>query len=387
MNSDPYDSAAWRSFGMLDADESAIFDEAMRHDPLLRSASLDMDRLSAAVAVATTTPVAPRAGQLERLQSRLGLNPSRRAFLWLGLSGWATAAMLALLLAANLRKETKNTPTPQAQAPGAGQTVSPQPSSTVQAGTSNAATPPAVTPDTPAPAVPIVRKTEADPRKIARVETRRLTQEIEVLRDSLEQFQQRDRILFEAIPGMALPVIMKMNPPGLEPETDHSIAANDSNSPVSHLLADTLRHAAPPSMEHANGDVTTTGPGPSATGGHGKEPPPSGIANPTDVPALPSAIPIYDAARDAGTLVVSNLPPAPPGKAYNLWVATSHGDKPVFVGSLPEFTGARSESFDFNLGSNMVLPSGFALTEDPVEKPGQPNEANTILRGPPTPPR
>ena len=79
MNSDPYDSAAWRTFGMLDPDESAIFDEAMRHDPLLRSAYREMDRISAAIAAATTPPLDPKPGQLERLQYRLSLNrPKRR---------------------------------------------------------------------------------------------------------------------------------------------------------------------------------------------------------------------------------------------------------------------------------------------------------------------
>ena len=71
MNSDPYDSAAWRTFGMLDADEPAIFDQAMHHDPVLRDAYLEMDRLSAAIAASAAAPIEPRTGQLERLQNRL----------------------------------------------------------------------------------------------------------------------------------------------------------------------------------------------------------------------------------------------------------------------------------------------------------------------------
>ena len=59
MNFDPYDSAAWRTFDMLDADEAAAFDEAMRHDPVLQSAYFEMDRLSAAIATPSPLPSSP----------------------------------------------------------------------------------------------------------------------------------------------------------------------------------------------------------------------------------------------------------------------------------------------------------------------------------------
>ena len=386
MNSDPYDSAAWRSFGMLDADESAIFDEAMRHDPLLRSASQEMDRLSAAVALAIAPPVTPRPGQLERLHSRLGLNPSRRAYLWLGISGWAAAAVFALLLVFSTRRQP---PVASAQAP-ADAAVANVASKTPVAEKPTAAPSPLARPGATSPGTvspPSSPPTETDAQKVVRVETRRLTQEIEVLRDNLEKFQQRDRILFQAVPGIALPVIMKMTPPGLEPEIDPTIAANDSQSPVPHLLADALRTHEFAGQDASNGFGQASGSEtpalPDALPGEVAGAPVAPAANASP----PSAIPIYDAARDTGTLVVNNLPPAPTGKVYNLWVTTSHSETPVFVGSLPEITGARSESFDFSLGSNMVLPSGFALTEDAVEKPVRPSEANTVLQGPPTPPR
>ena len=104
--------------------------------------------------------------------------------------------------------------------------------------------------------------------------------------------------------------------------------------------------------------------------------------------APPSAIPIYDPARDSGTLVVSNLPPAESGSSYNLWVRTPNADKPIFVGSLPARNKtAAAESFDFTLGTNMALPSSFMLTKDPSDQPASPNAANTVLQGPPTPGR
>ncbi|RPJ32941.1 MAG: hypothetical protein EHM17_11960, partial [Verrucomicrobiaceae bacterium] len=96
----------------------------------------------------------------------------------------------------------------------------------------------------------------------------------------------------------------------------------------------------------------------------------------------PTAVPIYDAARDAGTLVVSNLPPAGEGQVYNLWVITTIGARPVYIGSLPESSAAGADSFDFSLGSSMVLPAGFLLTLDPANSPAHPTEANTVLQGP-----
>jgi hypothetical protein len=63
MNSDPHETAAWRTFGMLDVDETANYDEAMRHDSGLRQAQQEMDCLVAAVAAVTTLPIKPRAGQ------------------------------------------------------------------------------------------------------------------------------------------------------------------------------------------------------------------------------------------------------------------------------------------------------------------------------------
>ncbi|MCX6866413.1 MAG: hypothetical protein NTV46_09400 [Verrucomicrobia bacterium] len=100
---------------------------------------------------------------------------------------------------------------------------------------------------------------------------------------------------------------------------------------------------------------------------------------------LPTAIPIYDAARDSGTLVVSNLPPAAEGESYHLWVSTKIGEQPIYVGGLPESSASGADSFDFSLGSTMVLPSGFILTKDPQDTPAAPSEANIVLQGPPSP--
>lgn len=371
MNSDPYDSAAWRTFGMLDADESAIFDEAMRHDPMLRAAYLEMDRISAAIAAATTLPVEPRSGQLERLQTRLHLTTSRRPYLWLGISGWAAAAVLALLL--YLRSQAPVTSAGESVTTAA-PNVSPgplKPAPAPSVSDSRPDTAVAKTADTnaapnPTP-VPVIR--EQDVKATVKVETKRLVQEIEVLRDNLEKYQHRDRVLFEPVPGMALPIVMRMTPPGLLRGDSPALVKSDENAPITALLGDALRM------------MTQAGAGDEET------PPAVAQADPALIPDHPTAIPIYDAARDSGTLVVSKLPPAEPGTVYNLWVSTANGENPIYVGSLPENSAGGTDSFDFSLGSNMVLPSGFVLTKDKHNAPAIPSGKNTVLQGPPTPVR
>lgn len=354
MNFDPYDSAAWRTFDMLDAEQAAIFDQAMRHDPVLRSAYLEMNRLSAAIAVATALPIDPPTGQLDDLQTRLGLRAPGRSHFRLALAGWATAAVLAVVLALQLTgiidRRHPGQPTPPA--------ISPDPltSSAAQAlAPREILAPPATAKD-------------PDHKSNAKVETKRLNQEIEVLRDNLEKFQHRDRALFEVVPGMALPIVMSMNPPGVAAEDPAGLVKNDEPSPLTALLGDALTAMT----------GVSTGTPPTAANGTDTAPAPG---------QHPTAIPIYDAARDSGTLVVSNLPPAADGEVYNLWVTTTSGGQPVFVGSLPADCAAGADSFDFSLGSTMVLPSGFVLTRDPLDAPANPSAANTVLLGPPTPPR
>lgn len=356
MNSDLYDSAAWRAFQMLDAEEAAIFDEAMLHDPVLRSAYLEMGRLAAAIAATTVVPLEAQPALLDHLQIRLGLKASHHAHFWLAASGWTTAAVLAILLTLHLtgiidRMDRANVaPSGTAEPPQVAATTQPRQVS-LPADHTNAGAP--------------VAGKDADGKSPTKVETKRLNQEIAVLRDNLEKFQHRDRVLFEVVPGMALPIVMAMNPPDI-PLEDSNLMKNDEPSPLTALLGDALR-ALTGSPTEADTSAPTQDPG--------------------WLPKHPTAIPIYDAARDSGTLVVSNLPPAGDGEVYNLWVTTATGARPIYVGTLPDNSATGADSFDFSLGSTMVLPSGFVLTKDPQNAPANPTEANTILQGPPTPPR
>lgn len=363
MNSDPHENAAWRNFGMLDADEAASFDEASRLDPELNAACHQMDRLTTALAVAMAAPIAPRAGQLERLQLKLGLNPAK-SINWLGISGWAAAAALTLILLLD-RTSHRHALRPES----ARQTATDS-----QKSVDHPPTPGGSTDEAPAETGSATAIRDSEGKTVAKVEAKRLIQEIEVLRGKLENFQKLDRKRFEAVPGMAWPIVMKMSPPGELPTTPDGLSLIHEDPLITAMLGDAL--------SAANARASWDDPAAMATSAGLTAPP--GVAAADAMPAglPPSAIPIYDAARDSGTLVVSNLPLASATEAYSLWVTTETGGKPIYVGRLPESNALGAESFDFSLGSTAIVPSGFILTKDSQGTPASPSEENTVLLGP-----
>ena len=361
MTSDPHESAAWRTFGMLDADEAAGFDEAMRHDPELKKAYREMDRLAAAVAVSAAFPIAPQAGQLERLHLRLGLNAVKRAN-WLGITGWAAAAvlMMFLIIDRNLEQKTRTVVRGTAHpATGSESVMRPTPVRTMEVESKGELL---RTVDGIGENRLTVPQQETPATVISKVETRRLIQEIEVLREQLESVLERDRKRFESVPGMAWPIVVRMRPPEPTVDTAVALAMKLDDPPITTILGDALSAANQPLPQLDTLAVRAFAP------------PPQEVE--------PSAIPIYDSARDAGTLVVNNLPPTAPDEAFNLWVTTKTGEKPVYVGRLPESNVRGGESFDFSLGSKATVPSGFILTKDRQGIPPPPSRGSTILQGP-----
>ena len=361
MNSDPHESAAWRTFGMLDADEATGFDEAMQHDPELRAAYREMDSLATAVAVVATVPVAPRAGQLERLHARLGLNVSKHTN-WLGISGWAAAAALTMVLV--IEKQSSKAVTVVANPSTETRISNPKiATTTAPAVQANEPEPDeqqtARQDDSPSDAV-LITGSDIESKPIVKVETKRLIQEIEVLRDKLETIQERDRKRFEPIAGMAWPIVMRMMPPGTIADSSNDLLADNETPPMTAILGDALTASNMAGAPHFNIRAA-------------EQAAPAG---------KPSAIPIYDAARDTGTLVVSNLPAKLETERYNLWVKTDEGGAPVYVGRLPESNNVGTEPFDFSLGSTGIVPSGFVLTRDGQGDPVIPTAANTVLQGP-----
>ena len=155
-----------------------------------------------------------------------------------------------------------------------------------------------------------------------------------------------------------------------------------------------LRPLPPGALASAPGGLTLRKDEPPLTAVLGDALAAASIAAPTADPSLsrnsklpasepaPSAIPIYDAARKSGTLVVTNLPLTTADEAYNLWVTTEADPKPYYVGRVPNSDTQGTGPYDFSLGSKTSVPTGFLLTKDPQGKPAAPSPKNTILLGP-----
>ena len=355
MNSDPHESAAWRIFGLLDADEAAGFDDAMRDDPELKNAYREIECLTAAVAAATTPAVSPRPGQLARLQLKLGLHPSKNTN-WLGISGWAAAAALTLILVFQREPKVQNTsarneapltipsqPQPAIVAPQHAQIVPSSEYAEIQPHSKD------VPPSEIATATP-----QPESKVIVKVETQRLIQEIEILREKLDHFEQQDRQRFEPVPGLAWPVVMRMTPPRAHTAESGSLTLEKENSDITSMLGDALAAV-------ASGEA---------------------LPDPQVKTGEPSAIQIYDPANDAGTFIVNDLPTATEEEEYSLFVSEKAGGTPILVGRLPRTDVGRSKSFDYALGKTSTVPAMFTLVRNKRGKSEQPTEQNTVLRGP-----
>ena len=462
MNSDPHENAAWRAFGILDADEAANYDQALCENLELKKAHQEMEILVAAVAVVNVAPVTPKIGQLERLQSRLGLNLAKRTN-WLGISGWAAASLITIIA------------------------VFPRDNSLPRVIGENEIS----IPKTPVIFSPTTRKSRENPmddrkestaavisldrkpdeKNNALVEAKRLAQEIKILQTKLKTLQNNDRERLELVPGLAWPIVMRMAPPGsfltapgailklnespivalledgainAKGNSGSKTPENNSN-PIPEISAPSIAGEPPITDENLQPSVVGTPPiiddnlqptdvgdpqiiqenvVPSDVGdppmpiekevpavvidpqSGETNPVPTVIANPTPIVKLPkptpaesepptptnppsplesapSAVPIYDPARNVGTLVVSNLPEAKQGIAYRFWVVTRTDSTPIYVGRLPNsgIPGA-AESFDFSLGSPGIVPIGFIVTRDRQLTPAPPSRANSVLQGP-----
>ncbi|MGD7651898.1 MAG: hypothetical protein ACQCXQ_01700 [Verrucomicrobiales bacterium] len=367
MNSDPHDSAAWRSFGMLSSADVKQFEDAATNDTVIRDAGLEIDRIATAIAVATTPTVTPDPGQLDQLHKQLGFNRPPLFKTAAALSGWILAAALAALL---IHKHQS----------AAQQTNAPSPLTTPTA--------------------------EAPPHNPATPETERLTKEISHLRETLATFQTRDDILFSSVPGHSMQIVMVLTPPDIDPSDSFLFDSTAGTSPLAALLGKSLsdainqENAAALSANSTPPDPTDTLPAAPGDGSpsipvrpiHGNtetttlpnQPVPPPDAEPTLILDNPLAIPIYDPARDAGSLVVSKLPPSGDQNHYNLWVTIEPGTTPIFIGSLPDENIAGARAFDFSLGSTLV-PSSFTLTLDLAGTHPAPSDANTVLTGPSLP--
>lgn len=351
MNSDPHETAAWRAFGMLDSNEAAGFDEAIHQDPELRDAYRDMNVLCAAVAAASVAPLQSRAGQLERLQARLGLQ-ALRSVNWLGISGWAAAAAaFAFMLLVDRKapvpvESVNNSAAPQANKRDilmiqktmveelAAQTSLIKGSDLAENASDN-------------------RDAAIQDKKVklvTKMETKQLVREIAVLRKKLESVEKREQERLQPVQGMAWPIVMKMRPPLAKTQIATTEAATaDTETSVVNVLGDAL--AGKSSLADKQTDQSAV-----------------------DAAATPSAVPIYDPATGTGTLVVNNI------SNTNLWVTARGEAKPRLLGKIPQSTEA-FESVGFELSAG-TIPENFVITDDSAGKDAPPSEKNTILIGP-----
>jgi hypothetical protein len=348
MNSDPHETAAWRAFGMLDSNEAAGFDEAIHQDPELKDAYREMNALCAAVAAASVAPLQPRAGQLEQLQARLGLKASKSVN-WLGISGWAAAAAaFAFMLVVDRKapvpsESVKNKAAPHAAKrdilmiqKASAQELAAQSSSDVGSEPSDFAV-----------SNQEAATQEKNVKLVTKIETKRLVQEIAVLREKLESVEKREQQRLEPVQGMAWPIVMKMRPPNATTQIIATeVAVADAETSVVDVLGDALAGKASLADNRAEQGVVDT----------------------------PSAVPIYDPATGIGTLVVNNL------SNTNFWVTEKGESEPRLLGKIPPSTEAY-ESVGFELRKG-TTPENFMITNDSAGKNAPPSDKNTILIGP-----
>lgn len=348
MNSDPHETAAWRAFGMLDSNEAAGFDEAIHQDPELRDAYREMNVLCAALAAASIAPLSPRAGQLEQLQARLGLQTSKSVN-WLGISGWAAAAAaFAFMLLVDRTppapsESVKHSATPHANKrdilmiqKATVQELAAQPSSDVGSEPAEDAT-----------SNRDAATHENNVKLVTKMETKRLVQEIAVLREKLESIEKREQQRLEPVQGMAWPIVMKMRPPNATTQiVPTEVATTDAETSVVDVLGDALAGKSSLADNRAEQGVVDT----------------------------PSAVPIYDPATGTGTLVVNNL------SNTNFWVTAKGESEARLLGKIPPSSEAY-ESVGFELPAG-TIPDNFMITNDSAGKDAPPSDKNTILIGP-----
>ena len=341
---------------MLDAEESAAFDDALRENADLRNAYREINALSAAVAASQVKPLQTRAGEIERLQTRLGLL-RQRPVNWLGISGWAIAASLALLLVVSHSHRLVD----QGRPMGASAAPASAPGSPAKNDPGSVEIP---REDNQALAASGASNGVADGKetKLAKKgEAMKLIQEISVLREKLESVAKRDQKRFEFVPGRSWPVMMTMAPPPSSDEDDTTIP--EDAPALTARVADALA-----GISSITGD-------PSAT--FAPEENAAASSN-----ATPAAIPIYDPVTDQGAIVVAGLPQPEEDMGNFLWVATETSEVPVLVGQLPPNESQQDVSIDFELGTRGILPTSFILTNGEIGNPAAPSAKNTILIGP-----
>jgi hypothetical protein len=331
------------------------------------------DLVASVVAIEQSRPLRPRADSLSKIHRAISREmPLTAAQRWFVSSGWAVAACVTLLFlwkpVTQMRKAS-----PETQI-----TTTSQPTQIIENNVTQTPTIVAL-PDALQPEIAEnskqFQKQNANPR-VDDVQ-RKLIQEIEVLRKEVEILAVRDTERLVVQGGVSWPIIMKLTRPGTDPN-----AAIVQDPLLSALLNSQVPTGSPTNNE------TIASNNPTTTARAGQLPPNEGefltqadsqpIA--TDV-NMPSAVPVYDPARDEGQFIVNNLSYPQEGNEYFLWVKTNNAATPVLVGTLPGNI-QNNESFSFRLGSTGLIPQSFLVTQGAAKSPSLPSATNTVLQGP-----
>lgn len=432
-NPQPAENPFWHAFGL----EKVVLPPESAAEEELPSAK-EIDLISTVVALSATAPAVPSAHVWDEIQAQISgqttatapLGRSWRTFSTWG--GWGVAASLAVLFAwQSSRPKAPHAPLVAQPSVASPAPVGPElvPGVPAPPAVSTGAEPSELPPETVA-AVPLPLPVTPPPSvenwpnqeavaQQERAEKHRLIQEIETLRGQLARLQERTQERLAVIPGVSWPVVIEMHPPGVQMET--------VDAPLTSRLGDALVSQAPPAAATPaaavveNEALVASAPLSAAAGSSLDTETARAAGTQSAARPTPSATPIYDPARDIGTLALHHFdelkrtPVAnvslPTGNAsspasalspfsetaqnpstegtfarsadtvYSLWVkATATGD-PILVGQLPNDLPANT-SVDFSLGTTGLIPQGYYIIGTQAEQPLIYHPQNVLLQGP-----
>lgn len=375
-----------------------------------------IDEVSAVIAADHAAPIQPRPSTLTAIQRRIRAKSVQRPVTnWITWSGWAAAAAIMLFALLKPQPQGRND-VARAATPDVSAVEHPA-NPITQASDHTAAEEQA-----PPEQAPASVSAKAVARSMAPAEPLSLREEVDTLRAQVSSLLKRDAERVTAVDNLAWPVVIRMKKPGstelsgdsvlrslLSPQQlamnqlsisknlslNNSIDSAEAISPPvasaeNVVLPDTALPTPGARLPEADGGSENLGSvivGGSASGlPNGTPPEPltaeDGLSSEESFDTSPTAIPVYDPARDQGQLLLSNLENPPQGQAYYLWAKVTDGSRPQLVGALPENINASSDAFEFKLGAAGVIPQSFIITQGKLNQPQAPTSSNTILQGP-----
>ncbi len=321
------------------------------------------DVVSTVIALENSQPLRPQGKTLNAIHRAISLHQPQSIWQMIyASSGWAAAAAMTMIFVLQQEKTApssshlagkKTTPAATGvttRANGVSQTLPDLPIASADSS-------PPISPNDQALATTIPPKNLSPENAEGQ---RKLIQEIETLREKVADLTSRDSVRMAIRSGVSWPVIMKLTSPNVNAE------AVVVQNPLLGAFLEPDRALARIDSEETSSPQTTEEP----------------VVTPD--PTLPSAIPVYDPARDLGQIMFDKVPTIEEGENMNLWVVYEGVATPQQVGTFPG--GIKDgETISFQLGSKGMIPKDFIITQDAQNAAAQPNEANILLSSPTQP--